>query len=604
MAHFHLHGDDMEMKPVRPELLRRLALYLWPYRRAVATACAMTVLVSASQLAGPYLFGLGIDRFVLAGRAAGLEWLALLYMGTFAVSWLGSYYQTYLMALVGQKAIYRIRQDLFEHIQKQDFRFFDGRPAGVIMSRLTSDIGAIEELIVMGIVHVVADLLLLGGIIGIMLSLDVRLALISFCTLPIVAVLATGFRNRVLGAYRQVRAKIAMINANLQESISGVRVTQSFGREEVNEGRFDRTNQENLQANMQAASLFSIFIPLVEAVGALGMALVIWYGGPPVIRGTLTLGVFTIFISYVTRFYQPIRDLSAVYNQLQAATAAAEKIFEILDTEPGVRDRPGAIGLPPVRGEVEFEGVSFAYRDGEPVLDGVSLRAAPGERVALVGPTGAGKTTVLALLARFYEPEAGVIRVDGLDLQGVSLRSLRRQLGIVLQENFIFAGTVRENIRYGRLEATDEQVEAAARAVNAHQFVAKLPDGYDTEVQERGSRLSVGQRQLVAFARALLADPAILILDEATANVDAHTEVLIQEALERLLEGRTAFIVAHRLSTVRGADRIYVLDQGRVVEEGTHRQLLDRGGLYAELYEMQFLGQEEESREILGRAEA
>lgn len=590
MAHFHFADDDLELKPVRPDLLRRLLGYLRPYRWHVAAACAMTVLVSASQLAGPYLFGLGIDRYVLAGRAAGLGPLALVYLGTFAVSWLGNYYQTYLMAMIGQKAVYRLRQDLFEHIQKQDFRFFDGRPAGVIMSRLTSDIGAIEELIVLGIVHVVADLLLLGGIVGLMLALDVRLALISFTTLPLVAVLATGFRNRVLGAYRQVRAKIAMINANLQESISGVRVTQSFGREEINEGKFDRTNQENLRANLYAASLFSVFIPLVEAVGALGMALVVWYGGPAVIRGTLTLGVLTIFLNYVTRFYQPMRDLSAVYNQLQAATAAAEKIFEILDTEPGVRDRPGAVELPSIRGEVSFEQVGFAYREGQPVLHGIDLHASPGERIALVGPTGAGKTTVLALLARFYEPTEGVIRIDGHDIAHVTLRSLRRQLGIVLQDNFIFAGTVRENIRYGRLDATDAQVEEAARAVNAHQFIEKLPDGYDTEVHERGSRLSVGQRQLVAFARALLADPAILILDEATANVDAYTELLIQEALERLLKGRTAFVVAHRLSTIRGADRIYVLDQGRVVDQGTHRELLKRGGLYAELYELQFVG--------------
>jgi ATP-binding cassette subfamily B protein len=582
------HEAEGERKPIRPDLLRRLLTYLAPYRWQVTAAGFVTVLVAASQLAGPYLIGLAIDRHVMTGNPAGLGTLAALYLATFGMAWFGSFYQTYLMALVGQKAIYRIRGDMFAQIQKQDFRFFDGRPAGVIISRLTADVGAIEELIVMGVVHVIADFLLLGGIIALMFALDVRLALVSLATLPLVFVLATGFRNRVLGAYREVRAKIAMINANLQESISGVRVTQSFGREEVNQEQFLRTNRDNLQANLQAASLFSIFVPLVEAVGALGMALVIWYGGPAVVRGTLTLGVLTMFLTYVTRFYQPIRDLSAVYNQLQAATAAAEKIFEILDAQPGVVDRPGAVELPSIRGDVDFQGVGFAYRDGQPVLHDINLHARPGERIAIVGPTGAGKTTVLALLARFYEPTAGVIRVDGRDTSQVTLRSLRRQLGIVLQDNFIFSGTIGDNIRYGCPGATDPEVEAAAKAVGAHPFIEQLPDGYATEVHERGARLSVGQRQLIAFARALLADPAILLLDEATSSIDAATELVIQEALARLMEGRTTFIVAHRLSTVRHADRIYVMDEGRVVQEGTHRQLLAEGGLYAHLHEQQF----------------
>ena len=582
------HEGEGERKPIRPDLLGRMLTYLTPYRWQVTAAGLLTVLVSSSQLAGPYLIGLAIDRHVMTGNPDGLGALALLYLATFGVAWLGSFYQTYLMAVVGQRAIYHIRGDTFAHIQKQDFRFFDGRPAGVIISRLTADVSAIEELIVMGVVHVIADLLLLGGIIALMLALDVRLALISLATLPLVVLLATGFRNRVLGAYREVRAKIAMINANLQESISGVRVTQSFGREEVNQEQFLRTNRDNLRANLRAASLFSVFVPMVEAVGALGMALVIWYGGPAVIRGTLTLGVLTMFLAYVTRFYQPIRDLSAVYNQLQAATAAAEKIFEILDARPGVADRLGATELPAIRGEVDFERVGFAYRDDQPVLYDISLHAHAGEQVAIVGPTGAGKTTILALLARFYEPTEGVIRIDGQDIGRVTLRSLRRQLGIVLQDNFIFSGTVADNIRYGRLDATDLEVEAAARAVGAHPFIERLPEGYATEVHERGGRLSVGQRQLVAFARALLADGAILLLDEATSSIDAATELLIQEALARLMEGRTTFIVAHRLSTIRHADRIYVMDEGRVVQEGTHRQLLDKGGLYAHLYEQQF----------------
>ncbi|MEW6723721.1 MAG: ABC transporter ATP-binding protein [Bacillota bacterium] len=591
--HIHASGADAERAAVDTRVLSRLLRYMLPYKWHLAASVLLTLLVSAAGLAGPYLIKVAIDQHIANGDLAGLNLVALLYVATHLVTWVASFGQTYLMSYAGQSAIYTIREELFGHLQKLTFKFYDGIPAGVVMSRVTNDVEALNELISNGITHVFADIVTLGGIILIMVSMDWKLALATFVTLPFLVWCAVVFRERVIQAYREVRNKIANVNANLQESISGVRVTQSFARESKNSERFDQTNLENLQANMQAVSLYSVFAPVVEVIGAVGTCIVLWYGGKLILSQRIEIGVLVAFISYTARFFQPIQDLTNIYNQMQAATAASEKIFGIMDREPEVRSSPDAIELPPIRGEVEFDQVVFGYNPAQPVLHGISLTVSPGQRIALVGPTGAGKSSIINLLSRFYDPQSGAIRIDGHDLREGTLASLRRQMGIVLQDTFLFSGTIRENIRYGKLGATDAEIEAAAKAVNAHEFIARLPQGYDTQVNERGAKLSIGQRQLISFARALLRDPRILILDEATSSVDAYTEVLIQRALEHLLAGRTAFIIAHRLSTIRNADRILVIDDGRIVESGRHEELLATGGLYKTLYEMQFKYQEQ-----------
>jgi len=601
--HFHGGPDEDDLRPIDPKTFRRMIGYVWPYRRQALVAVVTTIVVAVASLMPPYLLGLAIDRYIKAGQLAGLTGIALLYVGVYLVTWLGSYWQTYAMSWVGQKAIFDVRRDLFAHYQKLDVGYFQKYPTGVLISRATNDVEAISELVSSGIVSVASDVLTLFGIIGVMFFLNTRLAFYSLGMIPLVILVAVVFRGHVTTAYRDVRQKIAKVTANLQETISGVRVTQSFVREDTNQDRFEAINRENYGANMRAAYLFALFVPSVDVVAAIGMAIVIWFGGASVIQGlqqaagsvaavagagALTAGEFVAFLTYITRFYQPIRDLVAVYNQAQAATAAAEKIFRIIDTTPAVLDQPDAVALPPVRGKIEYRDVSFAYVSGEPVLDRVSFQVEPGQRIALVGPTGAGKTSIVNLLGRFYDPQEGAIFIDGHELRGVTQRSLRRQMAFVLQDTFLFSGTVEENIKYGCPDATGEEVVTAAQTIGADQFIAKLANGYDTQVEERGSKLSIGQRQLVSFARALLADPRILILDEATSSVDAYTEVIIQKAMDRLLEGRTCIIIAHRLSTVRDADLILVIDGGRIVERGRHAELMDKGGLYRRLYDMQF----------------
>jgi ATP-binding cassette subfamily B protein len=488
---------------------------------------------------------------------------------------------------------------MYEHLHRMSFSFFDRIEVGRVMSRLTSDVNALNELVSSGILNVFNDTFILVGTVVILLRLNWRLALVTFAIMPLLVLLATKFRWRLHRAYHEVRRKAATVNANLQESISGIRVTQSFSREGENAQRFDATNADNMQANMSAAQLNAAFGPLVEVVATVGICAVIWYGGVQIRLGVMTVGAVFAFLRYVQRFFMPIRDLSQVYNIWQAATVSIDRIFELLDAPPGVQDAPDAMEMPVIDGHVVFRGVSFGYNPEQPVLHGVNLDVPAGQTLALVGHTGAGKSTIINLLSRFYDVTEGQITVDGIDIRSVTQKSLHRQLGIVLQDTFLFTGTVRDNIRYGKPEATDEEVVAAAKAVNAHDFILRLPEGYDTEVQERGGRLSVGQRQLVSFARAILCNPRIIILDEATSSVDAYTELLIQEALEVLLRGRTSIVIAHRLSTVRRADSIVALEDGRIMERGTHDELLIRqDGIYRNLYEMQFRHQTDDALEV------
>lgn len=588
-------ATSIEIK-VETRVIARIIPYVRPCFGHLLAALFFMLVVTLAGLLTPYLEAVAIDRFILNGeglseaeRLRGITGLALLYLAINVVTWLCSFAQTLLVSITGQNVIYTLRQKMFVHLQKLSFSFFDKTETGRIMTRLTNDVNALSELISSGILNVVNDALMLAGIVFIMSTLNWRLALLTFATLPLMIFVATRFRGRMQRAYHEVRRKAATVNVNLAESISGVRVTQSFVREDRNARRFDANNMDNMQANMQAAQLNSAFGPVIEILATVGVSIVIWYGGALLQRGEITLGVVFAFLRYVGRFFMPIRDLSQVYNIWQAATVSIDRIFELLDAEPSVKDAPAALDLPPIQGHIKFDNVTFGYEAELPILHNVTLEIPPGRTVALVGPTGAGKSSIINLLARFYDPTSGVISIDGHDLTTVTQRSLHEQVSMVLQDSFIFNGSVRNNIAYGRPDASQDDIIVAAEDVNAHEFIMRLPDGYDTEVGERGARLSQGQRQLLSFARALLCRPSILILDEATSSVDAYTEVLIQRALEKLLAGRTAVVIAHRLSTIRHADTIVVIDQGRIVEQGNHHELMQLvDGLYRRLYERQY----------------
>lgn len=595
-----LDTQDIALRDVDPQLYRRLFQFVRPYLGRLILGVLMMAATAITSLVGPYLVEIAIDSFIKQRNTTGLNWVALAFVATALLNWWSSYGQTYVVSYVGQRIVYDLRERMFNQLQRLSFKFYDTMATGRIMSRLMSDVDAVNQLVSSGLVSVFADSMVLVAIVITMLKMNWRLALMAFVTIPVLLLVLQYFKARMRTAFMAMRRKAADLNANLAESISGVRVTQSFTREDQNNESFSQINEQNRQANMEAISVLAMFFPSIEVVAAFGVTLVLWYGGVLLRDGVpgVTVGQVAAFILYLNRFFQPVRDLSQVYNVFQAAIVSAERVVEVLDQQPEVMDHPEAYDMPRAMGRVRFENVSFGYVPDHLVLKGIHLEAEPGQMIALVGPTGAGKSSIINLLGRFYDPQAGQVTVDGHDLRSVSQGSWRSQLGVVLQDTFLFNGTIADNIRYGRPEATDAEVEAAAVAVGAHEFIARMSQGYKTEVQERGSKLSVGQRQLIAFARALCADPALLILDEATSNIDTYTEQIIQTALKTLLRGRTSFVIAHRLSTIRSADRIYFIDDGKVVEEGTHTELLDLGGKYADVYLGQFKALEsEEARE-------
>jgi ATP-binding cassette subfamily B protein len=565
----------------RVGVLVRLAT---PYRLRVAGGVVALLVSTAALLAPPYLVKVAIDRGIGDEDFELLAWIVAAFLVVGLVGWGVGVAQTYLTGWVGERVLADLRVRLFRHLGRLSLGFYERNRTGAIISRLTNDVEALDQLVTDGVTSLVQNTLVLLGSAVILFLLDWRLALATLAVLPLMAIATAIFRRRSSRAYRRVRERLAAVTATLQEDISGMREVRAFAREQRSLARFRDVNSRYRAANHETVVLNGLYFPFVDFLASAATAIVLGFGGYLVFDGSLTVGTLFAFIGYLANFFDPVQQLSQLYNTFLAAVAALDKIIDVLDEEPEIEDRPGAESLPRADGDVRLEGVRFGYGDGPEVLHGIDLDVPAGTTVALVGHTGAGKSTIAKLLARFYDPREGRITIDGHDLRDVTQESLRGQLGIVPQEGFLFAGTIRDNIVFARPDASEADVVAAAAAVGAHEFIAGFPDGYETQVGERGGRLSSGQRQLVAFARALLADPRILILDEATSSVDVATERRIERGLARLLAGRAAFVIAHRLSTIRQADVIVVLEHGRIVEQGTHEELLGRRGLYLGLY--------------------
>ncbi len=581
-------SDENETQKFNWHLTARFRPYLARYKGATLASVVLMLLYTAFNLANPYLIGVAIDQFISHNDLKGLAIISIVLLVINILMWQSQYWQVWTMSWAGQQILYHLSSDMFAHLQRLSLSFYDHTQIGRVMSRLQTDIDVLESMLSSGLLSILGSLVSLIGIVAAMLVMNVSLALLSFTVLPIMIAIAAFWQRYAQRSFRRTRAAISMVNATLQENISGMRVIQSLVREERNHAEFDELNSYNRDTNQEASRVAALVLPLVEVVAAGAIALTIIYGGILVSQGALQVGMLVAFTLYINRFFDPIRDLSQQYTQLQRSGVAAERIFQILDMPVDIVDSPDAEKLPRVRGEVEFRDVTFGYSRDLPVLHDFNMHIKAGQTLAIVGPTGAGKSTIASLVARFYDVQEGSILIDGYDVRSVTQHSLRSQVGIVLQEPFLFTGTIRDNIRYGRLEATGDEVMEAARAVGLHDLIMRLPDKYNTPIQERGRNLSVGQRQLISFARALLADPRILILDEATASIDSFTELLVQQGLRRLLRGRTAIVIAHRLSTIKGADNIVVLQSGHIVEQGTHAELLQRDGVYASLYAMGF----------------
>ena len=583
-----MSDDEVLGKAYDARLMRRLLTYLRPYWREVAVALAAIIAGAAAQLAQPYLVKLAIDRFIAVRRLDGLGWLAAAYLAILIAGFVLEYVQTWTMQMTGQRIMFDLRMAIYGHLQRIDLGYYDRNPVGRLMTRVTSDVDVLNDLFTSGVVTIFGDVFTLVGIMAVMLTMNWRLALVAFAVLPLIVLVAQWFRSHVRDSYRIVRGWIARINAFLNENITGMTTVQLFRRERLNFARFDEIDRKHRDANFDSIFYYSVFYPAIEIVAALASALIIWYGGAGVLSQTLTIGALVAFIQYSQRFFRPISDMSEKFNVLQAAMASSERIFALLDEPIAVRSPAAPVRRGVAAGHIAFEGVWFAYKGDDYVLRDVSFEVKPGQRVGIVGATGAGKSTITNLLLRFYDVNRGRITVDGVDIRELDLAELRGMVSLVLQDVHLFSGTIADNIRLGNDTLDDEAVRRAAQAVHADAFIAQLPAGYATAVAERGSTLSVGQKQLLSFARALAFEPRVLILDEATSSVDTDTELLIRDALHVLMAGRTTIAIAHRLSTIQDMDRILVLHKGHLRESGTHQELLAQRGIYFRLFELQY----------------
>jgi len=588
LARHRLIDDEKTATKINVKLILRLFTFFKPYRRKVKSALALVIVTTALGLIMPYLLSIAIDEYIAGENLPGLLLMGFIMLCAYTISMYLSRIHIKIISATAEIIIKDLREKLFAHIQTMSFSFFDNRPSGKILARVIGDINSLQQLFNSTVTNLLPDTLLLLGVVAIMLSMHWQLALASLMMLPVLAVVLSVIQVLSERRWQDVRKKASTMNAFIHESFSGIRVIQSFKQEKESLDMFSEIAGNSRTSWMAAIRVNNVLWPVIELSWALGTIIVYWYGIRLIDTGGITVGLLTAFAGYVGMFWNPIMNLGNYYNMLISSLTAAERIFEIMDLEPEIRDKKGALPIDQIIGEVTFENVSFGYEDGQVVLDNVSFNIKPGESIALVGETGAGKTTIVNLISRFYDPTGGRVLIDGKDIRDHTVESIRSQMGIMMQDTFLFSTSVMENIRYGRPDASDEEVIESAKAVHAHDFITQLKNGYETNVNERGSRLSVGQRQLLSFARAILANPRILILDEATSSIDTNTEILVQNALKRLLIGRTSFIIAHRLSTIRGADRIMVVHDGKITESGSHDELMAARGMYYELCAVQY----------------